>query len=121
MVRRVVLATAGLLMMCVLPAAAQTARQDGQVRIQTNINFFLAGPTNDSEEAGQLRDRARRIVYQMAGRECDLLRETLAKECRLEAVSNNINATPGRAYGGAQQQPDGYAISGSLTMVITLK
>ena len=121
MMRRVALATAGLLMTFVLPAAAQSTRQDGQVRIQTNINFFLAGPTNDGEEAGQLRDRARRIVYQMAGRECDLLRETLAKECRLEAVSNNINATQARTYGNPQQQPDGYSISGSLTMVITLK
>jgi hypothetical protein len=99
---------AGATLLLAVPAIAQTpgqriviensgspSRQEGQVRIQTNINFFLAGPTGEGEEAQKLRDRARRIVYEMAAHECDLLREVLAKDCRMESVNTNI----GRQFG----------------------
>jgi hypothetical protein len=121
-----VLAGAGLLL-SLAPSVAQTpgsrilieqggspGRQEGQVRIQTTINFFVSGPTGDSEEALKLRDRARRTIYEMAARECDLLREVLAKDCRMEAVNSNI----GRQYG---QQQEGYTVNGSMNFQITLK
>ena len=116
----------GLLLLAV-PAVAQTpgqriimeqtgaSRQEGWVRIQSTLNFFVAGPTGESEEAQKLRDRARRAVYEMAARECDLLREVIAKECRMEQVSNNIN----RQYGNQQQE--GFTITGSMNFQITLK
>jgi hypothetical protein len=91
------------------------ARQEGWVRIQSTINFFVAGPTGESEEAQKLRDRARRAVYEMAARECDLLRDVIAKDCRMESVSNNIN----RQYGNQQQE--GFTITGSMNFQITLK
>jgi hypothetical protein len=91
------------------------SRQEGWVRIQSTINFFVAGPTGESEEAQKLRDRARRAVYEMAARECDLLREVIAKDCRMESVSNNIN----RQYGNQQQE--GFTITGSMSFQITLK
>jgi len=103
------------------PAAAQTVgqaagpRQDAPVRIQTSVSFFAAGPTGDSEDAQKSRDGARRSIYDMAARECGLLRESLAKECRLESVSINI----GRQFGS--QQPEGYTVSGSMSFQITLK
>ncbi|BBO07418.1 hypothetical protein BwSH20_50400 [Bradyrhizobium ottawaense] len=90
-------------------------RQEGSVRVQTSINFFVAGPTGDSEEAQKLRDRARRTVYEMAARECDLLREVLARDCRMESVNTNIN----RQFG--PQQAEGFNISGSMGFQITLK
>lgn len=89
-------------------------RQEGSVRVQSSVNFFFAGPTGDSEEAQKLRDRARRTVYEMAARECDLLREVLAKDCRMEALNTNIN----RQFG---QQPEGLIVSGSMNFQITLK
>jgi hypothetical protein len=91
------------------------SRQEGWVRIQSTINFFVAGPTGESEEAQKLRDRARRAVYEMAARECDLLRDVIAKDCRMESVSNNIN----RQYGNQQQE--GFTITGSMNFQITLK
>jgi hypothetical protein len=110
------------------PAAAQTpgqrilieqsgssARQEGLVRIQTSINFFVVGPTGEGEEAQKLRDRARRIIYEMAAHECDLLREILAKDCRMESINSNI----GRQMG--QQQQEGYNVNGSMNFQITLK
>jgi hypothetical protein len=108
------------------PATAQTGqritieqsgsspRQEGLVRIQTNINFFVAGPTGEGEEAKKLRDRARRIVYEMAAQECDLLREVIAKDCRMESVNNNIS----RQFG---QQQEGYTVNGSMSFQISLK
>ena len=115
---RVVLAGAGLLL-TLTPLAAQTpgspVRQEGPVRIQTTISFFVGGPTGDGEEAQKLRDKARRTIYEMAARECDLLREVLAKDCRMEAVNSNIN----RQFG--QQQPEGYTVNGSMSFQITLK
>jgi hypothetical protein len=126
--KQLVLASAGLFL-SLTPAAAQTPgqrivieqpgspfRQEGLVRVQTTINFFVAGPTGDSEEAQKSRDNARRTIYQMAGRECDLLRETLAKDCRLESVNSNI----GRQF-ALQQQPEGYTVNGSMSLQITVK
>lgn len=104
-------------------AAAQTPsqppqpRQETFVRVQTSISFYLPGPTGEGDEAQKLRDRARRTVYEMAGRECDLAREVLARDCRLESVNNNINAN---RHSGSQQ-PEGYNVTGSMTLQITLK
>ena len=119
-------AGAGLFLL-LAPAAAQTPgqrivleqlggqRQEGQVRVQSNINFFVAGPTADSDDAQKLRDKAQRAVYEMAARQCDLLREVLAKDCRMESVNSNI----GRQFG--QQQQEGYSVNGSMSFQITLK
>jgi len=85
------------------------------VRVQSNINFFVTGPTGDGEEAQKSREKARRIVYEMAAHECDLLRDVLAKDCRMESVTSNI----GRQFG--QQQQEGYMINGSMSLQITLK
>jgi len=85
-------------------------RQDAPVRVQSSINFFVHGPSGDGEEAQRLRDKARRTVYEMAARECDLVREVFARECRLESVNVNI----GRQYGS--QQPEGYTVNGSMSL-----
>jgi hypothetical protein len=99
----------------IVEQSSASPRQEGSVRIQSTINFFMAGPTGEGEEAQKLRDRARRIVYEMAAHECDLLREVLAKDCRMESVNSNIN----RQFG--QQQQEGFNISGSMNMQVTLK
>jgi hypothetical protein len=113
---------AGVTLLLAVPAVAQTTvgqasgqRQESPVRIQTTFNFFVPGPSGEGEGAPKSRDKARRIVYEMAARECDLLREVLAKDCRMESVSSNV----GRQYG--QQQPEGYTVNGSVNFQITLK
>jgi hypothetical protein len=120
MKRNFVLVITGLCVLVAGPAAAQMPPRggDGLVRIQSNISFFLPAPTGEGEEAQKGRDRARRIVYEMAARECDLLRETLAKDCRLESVNANIN-TNRADYG--RQQIEGYGVNGSMSLQITLK
>jgi hypothetical protein len=89
-----------------------------EVRVQNNFNFFIPGPTGEGEEAQKLRERARRIVYEMAAHECDLLREVLASECRLESVNDNINITP---INRQPQQQEGFYVNGSMSFQILLK
>jgi hypothetical protein len=124
-----ILASATLLV--ALPAIAQTGqrisveqfnsgpRPENQVRVQNNISFFISGPTGDGDEAQKLREKAQRTVYEMAGHQCDLLRDVLAKDCRLESVNVNVNAANGRQFN--QQQPEGLNVNGSMSLQITLK
>ena len=93
------------------------------VRVQLGINFFLAGPTNDSDEAAKIRDRARRMVYDMAGRECGVLLDTIAAECRLESITLNVNrqVTPMGQMGQMGQQAEGFVANGQLGFQITPK
>ena len=86
-----------------------------QVRVQSNVNFFMPGPVGDGEAATQFRDRARRMIYEMASRECGLLEDVLARTCRLEAINVNINRQQGSAAA------EGYMVGGNITMVVTLK
>ena len=124
---RVSLAAAAILLVAA-PATAQnpgqriileqsggSPRQEGSVRVQSSVNFFVAGPTGEGEEAQKLRDRARRTVYEMAARECDLLREVLAKDCRMESVNSNLTR---QQFG---QQQEGFTVNGSMNFVITVK
>lgn len=98
----------------IVEQSGTSLRQEGFVRVQSTINFFVAGPTGDGEEAQKLREHARRAVYEMAAHECDLLREVLAKDCRLESVNSNIS----RQYG---QQQEGFTINGSMNLQVTVK
>jgi hypothetical protein len=86
-----------------------------QVRVQTSINLFMPGPSGEGDAATQLRDRARRAIYEMASRECALVEEVLARTCRLEGINVNINRQQGSGTG------EGYMVGGNVTMMITLK
>lgn len=87
----------------------------GEVRVQVNMNFFVNAPTNDTEASVTAQENARRVLYDRAARECDLLKATLASECRLESVNVNMN----RNYGGSQ--PEGFNANGSFSFKVTLK
>ena len=67
-----------------------------QVRVQTNINLFMPGPSGEGDAAAQLRDRARRAIYEMASRECALVEDVLARTCRLEAINVKSTSTGSR-------------------------
>jgi hypothetical protein len=93
---------------------APTARQEGMVRVQMSIQLFLAGPTDDSEDADKQRERARRALYNLASKEGDVLREVMARDCRLESININLHR-----QGNVQMQ--GYAVNGAMGFQITLK
>jgi hypothetical protein len=94
-----------------------SARPEGMVRVQLSIQMFIAGPTDESQEAEQHRERARRALYELAGKECDLMRAVMAQDCRLESVNVNLN----RQHNPQVPQMQGYQVGGSMTYQITLK
>jgi hypothetical protein len=96
---------------------AAPARQEGIVRVQLQIQLFIPGPTDETEQAEKQRERARRILYEMAAKECDLMREVVARDCRLESVSVNLN----RQNNPQVPQMTGYQVGGSMSYQITLK
>ncbi|WP_298106433.1 hypothetical protein [Bradyrhizobium sp.] len=122
---------ASAILLLVVPAVAQTGqrisveqfnaapRQENMVRIQNSISFFLAGSTGEGDDAQKLRERAQRAVYEMAAHQCDMLRDVLAKDCRLETVNVNVNANNTRQFN--QQQVEGLNVSGSMAFQISLK
>jgi hypothetical protein len=94
--------------------------KQGPVRVQSQVNFFVPGPTGDSDAAVNVREHARRSIYDMAAHECDLLRETIAKDCRLESV--NANVTSNRQFNQmVVQQLEGWQVQGTMTFQITAK
>lgn len=95
-------------------AAAAPARQEGIVRVQLSVQLFIAAPTDESDEAERLRERSRRLLYQMAAKECDVMRDVMARDCRLEAVNVNLHRQP-------NPQMSGYQVMGNMTYQITLK
>lgn len=121
--RRLTLAAIAVLFLIGPSAAQQIVIQQrpggpepkGEVRVQVNMNFFVNAPTNDTEASVKAQENARRVLYDRAARECDLLKATLASECRLESVNVSMN----RNYGGAQ--PEGFNANGSFSFKVTLK
>lgn len=90
----------------------------GPIRVQISVSFFVPGPANDSEQSVALRDRASRAIYDMAVRQCDVLREKLADDCRLENVNVNINRQQ-QQFGG--QATEGFQATGTLGYRISQK
>jgi hypothetical protein len=109
------------------PAMAQNANQpvigerhDPPLRVQVNLTMFKPGPTGDGEDASKLRDELQREFLGVAARECDLLREVIAKDCRLESLNVNINGNRGMAAFG-QGQTEGYTVQGTMSFQVTAK
>ena len=93
----------------------QLDRREQPIRVQVTMNFFVPGSTSEAnDEASAVRERARRIVYEMASKECVVLQSVMAKDCRLENVTVNVNRQMG-------QQLEGYMASGNMTYSVTLK
>jgi len=94
---------------------AQPTRQEGMVRVQLSIQMFVAGPTDESEEADRHRERARRARYELAAKECDVMRSVIARDCRLESVNVNLSRQQ------SAPQIFGYQVMGNMAYQITLK
>ena len=62
------------------------------MRVQLTIQMFIAGPTDESEEAEKQRERARRALYELAAKECDLMRDVIAQ--RLPAGDGQHQSQP---------------------------
>lgn len=69
-------------------------KQSEMMRITLGMNFMLTGIGDPIGDDTKLRDRTRRNIYQMALRECELLLEMVASECRIESINFNTTRNP---------------------------
>lgn len=90
-----------------------------EVRIGVNMSFFVPALMSDAEAAAKAQENARRVLYESAGRECDVLKGTIASECRIEAINVNMNRNnPG--YPGSNQ-PEGFNVNGNFAYKVIMK
>lgn len=92
--------------------------QQGSIRINSQFSFFVPGPVGDSDEANKLREQARRSLYKMMARECDLLRDTIAKDCRVESMNVNVNLQMPQSN---QWTTEGLQVNGFVQTQVILK
>jgi hypothetical protein len=85
-----------------------------QVRVSVGINMFVA-VTDGGEQAIKAQEDARRVVYDLAARECAVLRDALASECHLESINVNVQRNQ---FG---QQRDGLNVNGNVGFRIVPK
>lgn len=65
--------------------------QPDTTRVQVSVSFFIDDDAKDSAKSEKLAEETRQKLYKMAGHECDLLKSTVASECKLDSVNVNIN------------------------------
>jgi hypothetical protein len=91
------------------------------VRITLGVNMFMHAPNDDSEQALKAQEAARRMIYDLAGHECAILRDVLATECRLESINVNVQRVPGNQFGAQQQKVEGFNVNGNIGFRIAPK
>lgn len=91
------------------------AQQNAQVRVSVAINMFVPGASGLGSEALAAQEKVRRQVYDLAKKECAVLREAFADDCRIEAINVNFNRQQ------SHQQADGVAVNASMNFRVTLK
>ncbi len=122
------LGCAGLVLaslLAALPAEAQSSRLKPfsvsgggkkNVTISVSYQFFLEGNTKSMSEQADLADQGRRHLYQLLAKECAVLIETIAAECRMNRA--NVNSQLHRRNRSSRE---GVRVSGSATYLIELK
>ncbi|MGB7037298.1 MAG: hypothetical protein WBD71_17430 [Xanthobacteraceae bacterium] len=98
----------------VLPSSTTAA----QVRVSLGINMFMPASGDDSAQSLKAQEDGRKLIYEAASHECELLRATIASDCQLEAINLNVQ------HVNANQnfnKADGYNINGNMNYRIVTK
>jgi hypothetical protein len=90
-----------------------------QVRVSLGVSMFVAAPTDDSEMALKAQEDGRKLIYEAAGHECELLRATIASDCHLDSINLNVQRVNANQNFG--QRGDGYNINGNMSYSILTK
>lgn len=90
-----------------------------QVRVSLGVSMFVPAPGDDSAQSLKAQQDGRKMVYEAAAGECDLLRSTIARDCTLESI--NINVQRVNANQNFGQRGDGYNINGTMNYRIMPK
>lgn len=118
-IRMIGIGAAAMLTLLGVTAHANPYDLDGNrnqaVSVSVNYTFTLP-PDAGADAADGASERGRRQAYEMAGRECANLLETIAATCSLGSI--NVSSQPQRGYG---QAPEGINIRASANFKITPK
>jgi hypothetical protein len=122
------------LLLCVTTASAQTivikpdkdrmapTATGEPVRISLSISIFVAVADEDSTQAFKAQEDGRKMIYEAAAHECELLRATIAADCRLESININVQRVPNNPnFNPNFAQRPGYNINGSMNYRIGAK
>jgi hypothetical protein len=112
----------------VVPMAGMTAAEavtsyeagpGGQARITLSTNRFVPAPSDNSDQASKAEADGRRMIYDLAGHECGILRDTIASDCHIESININIMRLP--LNPNATSRPDGFNVNASIVLRIVPK
>jgi hypothetical protein len=92
---------------------------NGQARVTLSTNRFVPAPNDNSDQASKAEEEGRRMIYELAGHECGILRDTIASECRIESININMMRLP--ANQNLAQRPDGFNVNASVVLRIVPK
>jgi hypothetical protein len=104
-----------LLLLLAGTSGAQSLPMKNDVRVQVNMSFYVRGSMDEADASVKAQEQARKVLYESAGRECEVLKASVASDCRLESINVNMN----RNYN--QQQGDGFYANGNFSYHVTLK
>lgn len=95
------------------------AAPGGQARVTLSTNRFVPAPNDNSNLASKAEEDGRRMIYDLAGHECGILRDTIASDCRIESININILRLPPNQ--NPAQRPDGFNVNASIVLRIVPK
>jgi hypothetical protein len=98
---------------------APGAMVEAPVRVSLGINMFVPASDTDTAQALKAQEDGRKMIYEAAMHECEVLRASIASDCRLESINVNIQRVS--ASQNYAQRTDGYNISGSMSYRIGVK
>jgi hypothetical protein len=98
-------------------SASQMSSHPRPVTVSVTYGIFVPGDSSNAENSAKLQEKGRRIIYTMASKECQIIRETIAETCTMTRISvrtNNYHRRP-------NQGPDGVRMNGSANYKIQPK
>ena len=91
----------------------------GQARITLSTNRFVPAPSDNTDQASKAEADGRRMIYDLAGHECGILRDTIASDCHIESININILRLPPNP--NTTSRPDGFNVNASIVLRIVPK
>lgn len=90
-----------------------------QIRVSLGVSMFVPAPGDDNAQSLKAQEDGRKMVYEAAAHECEVLRATIASDCTLELINISVQrVSANQNYG---QKVDGYNINGSINYRVLTK
>ncbi|MBB4477494.1 hypothetical protein [Rhizobium etli] len=86
---------------------------EGYIAVQSSISLSL--PFDQSAQIDEQVQKAQKALYDIASRNCSVVVETIAEDCKIIGITNNVDMQRGN-------NRDGFiSVRGQISMVIKVK